>query len=221
LNKFKEIFANYTSEHLLEKRALGNNLAEEAHKAIEEIFAERGEHLPLKPTKVIHVQRQKRVNRSSFEMGGLLVLTLFINGIADQMAHTLVGIIVTVVVIAFALIKWLYERTLTKEDLEQVREQQKIEDDGLSELMVAAAKGDLQRVIELLEFGADIDDVSVSGATALMYAARNNHFKIAQVLINGGADVNLVSHKNSTALSLASKQNHTQMIELLKQHGAS
>lgn len=220
MNNFKETFANYTSEHLLEKRALGDDLADEAHKAIEEIFAERGEYLPPKPIQAIDVERQKQTNRSWFEMGGWIFLLLFINGIAKEMAHTWIGVLFTVVFIAVAVIKWLHKQTLTKEELEVVKERQKIADDGLYEIMVAAAKGDLQRVKELLDFGADANVVSVNGATALMYAARNNHLEIAQKLINAGAKVNVVNDKKSTALSIATKQNHTEMVELLTQHGA-
>lgn len=55
MNKYKEQFDNYTSEVLLEKRALGDELDAEAHKAIEEIFAERNEYLPAIPSKPIIV----------------------------------------------------------------------------------------------------------------------------------------------------------------------
>jgi Ankyrin repeats (3 copies) len=220
MSHYKKTFANYTSEHLLEKRALGNDLADEAHRAIEEIFAERGEYLPPIPTQAIDVQRQKRVSRSWFEVGGWIFLLLFINGIAKQVAHTWVGIVFTVGVVIYALVKWFHTKSLSKEEQAELKEQERIKDDGLYELMVVAAKGDLQRVKELLDYGADVNVVSVNGATALMYAARNNHIEIAKTLIDAGANVNVANDKKSTALSIASKQQNNEMVELLKQHGA-
>jgi Ankyrin repeats (3 copies) len=202
LNNFKETFANYTSEHLLEKRALGDDLADEAHKAIEEIFAERGEYLPPRPTQAIDVQRQRGANRTWFEMGGWIFLLLFVNGVAKSLAHTWVGVIFTAGVVVYVIVKWFHTKSLSKEEQAELKEQERIKDDGLYELMVVAAKGDAQR------------------ATALMYAARNNHVEIAQALIRSGAKVNVANDKKSTALSIATKQNHTEMVELLKQHGA-
>jgi hypothetical protein len=219
MSHYKETFANYTSEHLLEKRALGSDLADEAHKAIEEIFAERGEYLPPIPTQAIDVQRQKRVSRSWFEIGGWVFVLLIINGIAKQVAHTWAGIIFTVAVVIYVTVKWFYTKSLSTEEQASLKEQERIKDDGLYELMVVAAKGDLQRVKELLDYGADVNVVSVNGATALMYAARNNHIEIAQALISAGANVNVANDKKSTALSIASKQQHNEMVELLKQHG--
>ncbi|MDM0028118.1 hypothetical protein [Variovorax saccharolyticus] len=46
---FKEQYSPCSSEYLLKRRALGSELASEAHDAIEEIFRERGEHLPPRP----------------------------------------------------------------------------------------------------------------------------------------------------------------------------
>lgn len=53
LSHFKEQFSNYSAEYLLEKRALGDELADEAHAAIEEIFRERGDLLPDRPNRPV------------------------------------------------------------------------------------------------------------------------------------------------------------------------
>lgn len=220
MNKFKESFANYTSEHLLEKRALGDDLADEAHKAIEEIFAERGEYLPPKPTQAIDVQRLKGVNRSWFEIGGLAFLVLFTNAVAKQIALTWVGVIFTFGVVIYVIVKWFHKKSLSEEELVELKEQERIKDDGLYELMVVSAKGDFVRVEELINYGADVNVVSVNGSTALMYAARNNQIDIAKKLILAGANVNAANDKKSTPLTIAEKQQHHAMIELLKQNGA-
>ncbi|MDM0022651.1 CPBP family intramembrane glutamic endopeptidase [Variovorax saccharolyticus] len=46
---FKEQYSPYSSEYLLKRRALGSELASEAHDAIEQIFRERGENFPPRP----------------------------------------------------------------------------------------------------------------------------------------------------------------------------
>lgn len=49
MSEFKKQFSDLSSEYLLELRARGDEQSDESHRAIEEIFAERGEHLPEKP----------------------------------------------------------------------------------------------------------------------------------------------------------------------------
>ena len=49
MDDFKKQFSGLTSEYLLQLRTRGDKFPDEAHRAIEEIFAERGEHLPAKP----------------------------------------------------------------------------------------------------------------------------------------------------------------------------
>ncbi len=94
------------------------------------------------------------------------------------------------------------------------------EEEGLTELMVAAANGDANRVQQLIEAGADVNARSNSGATALIYSARNNHLTTAKALFSAGADVNATSTKGSTALSIAIRWNHSELIAYLVQHGA-
>lgn len=48
MDALKDYYSQYSSEYLLERRALGPELSDEAHGAIERIFEERGEHLPLR-----------------------------------------------------------------------------------------------------------------------------------------------------------------------------
>src|SRR5690348_17263257 len=58
---------------------------------------------------------------------------------------------------------------------------------GWTELMDAAAKGDLGKVRDLLAKGADVNARDQSGSTALMSAA---NAAVAEALIAKGADVN-------------------------------
>jgi ankyrin repeat protein/formylmethanofuran dehydrogenase subunit D len=63
-----------------------------------------------------------------------------------------------------------------------------------TQLLEAAAEGDLVLVEALLDYGADVDVTTPRGETALSLAARNNHPGVAMALIGKGADVD---HRDS------------------------
>lgn len=58
-------------------------------------------------------------------------------------------------------------------------------------LMTAAAQGDLARVTDLLNRGADINARDDQGSTPVMAATYGNHVAVVDVLLKVGADVNL------------------------------
>ena len=74
MNNYKETFINYASEALLEKRALGAELSDDAHTAIEEIFAERGEKLPPRPSKPIFFDPPKTKGNQALKHIGVVAL---------------------------------------------------------------------------------------------------------------------------------------------------
>lgn len=49
MNSYHHAFSQRRSDYLLERRALGDGLSDEAYEAIEALFAERGEALPARP----------------------------------------------------------------------------------------------------------------------------------------------------------------------------
>ena len=86
----------------------------------------------------------------------------------------------------------------------------------------AAGKGDVSKVIELLDAGVPVDGVGFSGLTALRMAARHNRTGVTHVLLKRGADMNKRSgDDHRTALHLAARFNSTDVIEVLLEHGAS
>lgn len=75
-------------------------------------------------------------------------------------------------------------------------------------LIRAAHNGNIDRVQELLDAGADINykeklNKMYIGETALMVAAKNEHLEIVKLLIDRGADLNQKDDGNRTALMLA------------------
>lgn len=108
--------------------------------------------------------------------------------------------------------------SLPDEERTYLEEQEKVKDEGLTELMVASAKGDIARVRDLIAFGFDVNDRSSIGTTALMYAVKNNYVEVARLLLDSGADKCIKSNKGSTALTLA-EQNGNEEIALMLRSG--
>lgn len=223
MNEFKKQFSDFSSEYLLELRARGDDLSDEAHRAIEALFAERGERLPAKPTKPIFIAKDATPTGSTerfFKFGGFILLALVVNAIAKQLAHTWVGVLITLFMVIYFVVNWLRRQTLTPNEKEREDIERKAQDEGLTELMVCAANGNLARIRELVEFGGNVNSKSIAGTTALMYAARNNHLAIVEFLLEAGADPTLKSEKQSTAIDIARKFGHSEIAACLEQHAA-
>lgn len=220
MNGYKETFSKYTSEHLLEKRALGDELTDEAHKAIEEIFSERGEVLPPRPVQPIDLKliRKVPVDKTRVVLSLLGVFVVMV--IAKALANTWLGLLISAVYIGYLIVDWVRRRGLGEEELKQEEYEEKIESNALTELMVASAEGKTARVKELLEYGADCDAKSLNGSTALMYAARNNHVEVVKLLVNAGANVQLMNEKKSTAMSIAKNFDCEEVVDFLAFHTA-
>ncbi|MBL7471684.1 ankyrin repeat domain-containing protein [Robertkochia sediminum] len=88
---------------------------------------------------------------------------------------------------------------------------------NLTPLCYAAAKGDVAKVKELIELGADVDATS-RGYTPLMYAARYNHCKVVKALLNAGAEED-VKHSvlKKTAYDFAAISNADEAMTILDQ----
>ncbi len=86
-----------------------------------------------------------------------------------------------------------------------------------------AAEGDLARVKQSLQDGADIDGLSCSSdpkLTALITAAFAGKHKVVEFLLQQGAAVSKPDTKGITALHVAALENHFDIVKLLLEHGA-
>jgi len=66
--------------------------------------------------------------------------------------------------------------------------------------MRAAATGQLETVIELLDEGADVNELGPRGSTALMFAAGGGHLEVVRELVSKGADLHVREAGGWTAL---------------------
>ncbi len=93
---------------------------------------------------------------------------------------------------------------------------------GFPVLVYAAALGDVETVLALIEEGAEIDRSNTQGRetwTPLMYAARGGYKATVRVLLEAGADVN-AERRGTTALKIARSRGHTYLEPLLREAGA-
>ncbi|MBE0713004.1 MAG: tetratricopeptide repeat protein [Candidatus Aminicenantes bacterium] len=89
---------------------------------------------------------------------------------------------------------------------------------GMTALQKAVNKGDIKKVQELLDKGADVNEWNFG--TALIWAASKNRLEIAKLLIDRGSEVNSLGKNGWTALGCAAGEGYGDMIDLLISRGA-
>jgi hypothetical protein len=98
----------------------------------------------------------------------------------------------------------------------KVREKLKI-----PEISRECQMGKMDRMEQLLEEEADINEQDHRGTTPLMHAAWWGHLDCVQLLVENGADINARNHRWNTALHFAYEEKHDAIIALLETHGAA
>lgn len=93
------------------------------------------------------------------------------------------------------------------------------DDDRRSLLSLAAYHGHADCVKILLEFGAEVDSVSVEHYTPLAFAACRGHFDCVKILIEAGANVNHDT-VDGTVLTHAADGNNIACLQMLLNAGA-
>jgi len=78
----------------------------------------------------------------------------------------------------------------------------------------------VEKLIEAIAQGADVDALDREGRTALFYAARDGDLEVAEELIRHGANVNARDKNESTPLHFAANSYRTGVADVLIKHGA-
>ncbi|XP_076025909.1 BRCA1-associated RING domain protein 1 [Genypterus blacodes] len=92
---------------------------------------------------------------------------------------------------------------------------------GETPLHLAAIKGDVEAVKELLDQGAKPNLKDHAGWTPLHEACNLGHGAVVEALIAGGALLNTTGYENDSPLHDAVQNGHAAIAKLLLQHGAS
>ena len=87
-----------------------------------------------------------------------------------------------------------------------------------SELCELALRGDKERLLLLIECGANVDAADYDKRRSLHLAASEGNRSIVEALLDAGADVNACDRWGGTPLSDALRQGHHQVADLLRQH---
>lgn len=84
-------------------------------------------------------------------------------------------------------------------------------------LMHAASLGQVERVLELLSEGEDVNAKGPRGSTALMFAAGGGHLEVVQALVDHGAELHAREDGGWTAMHHAFEDGETEIVEYLGQ----
>lgn len=93
-----------------------------------------------------------------------------------------------------------------------------LEEQGGSELIEAAKKGDLEKLRALLDKGAPINARTKDGVTPLIIATSKGHRGVVALLLEQGADVTPVDPLGRTALIYAALQGREDLVKLFIDH---
>lgn len=93
---------------------------------------------------------------------------------------------------------------------------------GRTALHLASKEGNIEKVLELLDKGADINAEDNNKSQALHFAAREGHIEIVKLLLERKADINSISNnRNYSALFFALSHGHLEIVKLLIYKGAN
>jgi hypothetical protein len=90
-----------------------------------------------------------------------------------------------------------------------------------NELHECAESGDLERVKQLVEGGANIEETNGDGMTALLLASQEDHFDIVVYLVEHGANIAHTDSEGTTALHCACANGNLPSVTYLLARGAS
>nr|XP_015202118.1 PREDICTED: ankyrin-3 isoform X42 [Lepisosteus oculatus] len=100
------------------------------------------------------------------------------------------------------------------------RERKKKSDSNASYLRAARA-GNLEKALDYLKAGVDINICNQNGLNALHLASKEGHVEVVAELIKLGANVDAATKKGNTALHIASLAGQTEVVKELVTNGAN
>ncbi|XP_025026347.1 ankyrin-3 isoform X22 [Python bivittatus] len=85
----------------------------------------------------------------------------------------------------------------------------------------AARAGNLEKALDYLKSGVDINICNQNGLNALHLASKEGHVEVVSELIQRGANVDAATKKGNTALHIASLAGQTEVVKVLVTNGAN
>jgi beta-lactamase regulating signal transducer with metallopeptidase domain len=91
---------------------------------------------------------------------------------------------------------------------------------GERSLYRASERGDVERMIELIDNGANVNRAFDGDGTPLIGAARQGRLNAVKLLLDRGADPNLAVEGDGNPLIMAAREGHRDVVALLLERGA-
>ncbi|XP_041124764.1 ankyrin-3-like isoform X26 [Polyodon spathula] len=107
-----------------------------------------------------------------------------------------------------------------KKNKKRTRERKKKSDSNASYLRAARA-GNLEKALDYLKTGVDINICNQNGLNALHLASKEGHVEVVVELIKQGANVDASTKKGNTALHIASLAGQSEVVKELVTNGAN
>ncbi|XP_048364889.1 ankyrin-2 isoform X21 [Sphaerodactylus townsendi] len=101
------------------------------------------------------------------------------------------------------------------------RENRKRKSDSNASFLRAARAGNLDKVVEYLKGGIDINTCNQNGLNALHLAAKEGHVGLVQELLERGSSVDSATKKGNTALHIASLAGQAEVVKVLVKEKAN
>ncbi|XP_069097880.1 ankyrin-2 isoform X16 [Pleurodeles waltl] len=95
------------------------------------------------------------------------------------------------------------------------------ESDSNASFLRAARAGNLDKVVEYIKGGIDINTSNQNGLNALHLAAKEGHVGLVQELLERGSAVDSATKKGNTALHIASLAGQVEVVKILIKEGAN
>uniref|UniRef100_A0A8C3RI58 Ankyrin 2 n=1 Tax=Cyanoderma ruficeps TaxID=181631 RepID=A0A8C3RI58_9PASS len=96
-----------------------------------------------------------------------------------------------------------------------------LQSDSNASFLRAARAGNLDKVVEYLKSGIDINTCNQNGLNALHLAAKEGHVGLVQELLERGSAVDSATKKGNTALHIASLAGQAEVVKVLVKEGAN
>ncbi|CAI4225867.1 unnamed protein product [Auanema sp. JU1783] len=93
--------------------------------------------------------------------------------------------------------------------------------EGSASFLRAARAGNLDKVLELLRSGTDINTCNANGLNALHLASKEGHNEVVRELLKRKAHVDAATKKGNTALHIASLAGQSLIVTILVENGAN
>ncbi|XP_076998616.1 ankyrin-2 isoform X24 [Tamandua tetradactyla] len=97
----------------------------------------------------------------------------------------------------------------------------RVRSDSNASFLRAARAGNLDKVVEYLKGGIDINTCNQNGLNALHLAAKEGHVGLVQELLGRGSSVDSATKKGNTALHIASLAGQAEVVKVLVKEGAN